>query len=446
MPLGLGLLSGTRTGSASRLRSVGWPVLGMAVLLLVGCDDAVPPTEKAVRPVKLVTAGDLSAMTLSYPGKVEASQKVELAFRVAGRVSELPVKEGDRVEQGALIAQLDTRDFQTRVDAAASELAQAEARLKEMEAGARPEDKLKLDSKVSEKKALYEQAAAELERARTLLRSDAVARSEYDLWNARYQATKEAFYQAQKEREIGLAGARQEEIEAQQALIKALKSQLKAAWDAFDDTTLRAPYTGVIAQRYIEIDQEVRAKEPVVKFQDTDEVVIVIDVPEAEAANLRESDLVSNEVEFAAIKGKRFPIDRVKETATEADPQTQTYRVRLAMRPPENFRILPGMTATVYAVLDPRRVLEAGMTLPPSAVQTSNDGKHFVWVVDPDQMTVSRRELEVTFPSSDVIRVVGGIQAGDQVVTAGGSSLQEGMRVRNFEQVSTTASQEGKLQ
>lgn len=408
-----------------------WLVLGL-LTLITGCTEEVAPVEDA-RPVKIAVVDILASIQLSYPGTVEASDKVELAFRVAGRIAELPVRAGDRVEQGAVVARLDVRDFQNRVNAAESDLQQAQAQLAEMQAGARPEDRLKLDSQVAEAKALYEQAAAELNRSRQLLRTGAEDRSSYDRNVAIHEARRQSYFQAVKDREIGLTGARSEEVDAQLARIASLESQRQAALDAFDDATLRAPYTGVIAQRYVELEQEIQAKEPVVKFQDIDEIVIAIDVSERETANVRITDFVSISVEFAAIPDQRFPIDRVKETTSEADPDTQTYRVRLAMRPPENYRVLPGMTATVHGELILDRIMKPGYAVPPSAIQTANDGTRFVWLVDPETMTVSRRDVEVSFPSGNDVRVVGGISGTDQIVIAGGRTLLDGMKVRDFE-------------
>ena len=73
--------------------------------------------------------------------------------------------------------------------------------------------------------------------------------------------------------------ARQEDIEAQEAEVRGLEGRVVEANVQLKDSTLRAPYDGVIAQRFVEQGQNVRAKEPVVQFQDVDEIDIVVDVP-----------------------------------------------------------------------------------------------------------------------------------------------------------------------
>src|SRR5262245_22638514 len=83
-------------------------------LLAAGCSGTAPPPSDEGRPVKvMVVSAAGEPHVRSFPGKVEASKKVELAFQVPGIIAELPVKEGDTVKKGALIAQLRQKDFET---------------------------------------------------------------------------------------------------------------------------------------------------------------------------------------------------------------------------------------------------------------------------------------------------------------------------------------------
>ena len=95
------------------------PILPIAlsiIYLAVGCSPQEPPRPEVVRPVKtmVVTAGDETHVR-SFPGKVEASKSVELAFQVSGLLVKLPVKEGQKVAKGELIAQLRQDEFQARL-------------------------------------------------------------------------------------------------------------------------------------------------------------------------------------------------------------------------------------------------------------------------------------------------------------------------------------------
>src|SRR6516225_10049676 len=86
--------------------------------------------------------------------------------------------------------------------------------------------------------------------------------------------------------------------------------------------------------------------EPVVRFQD-DELEIIVDVPETVmVADIRTADIVQMVAQASGAPGVQFPVT-IREIAKEADPTTQTFRVRAAMEAPKNVQILPGMTATV---------------------------------------------------------------------------------------------------
>ncbi len=98
------------------------------VFITGGCGKKEEPVKKEVlRPVKTLTiqAAGTSALR-SYPGQVRASRRVDLAFKVAGPLIELPVEEGQEVKKGKLIARILPRDFKIRLDQAKARSLEAE--------------------------------------------------------------------------------------------------------------------------------------------------------------------------------------------------------------------------------------------------------------------------------------------------------------------------------
>lgn len=92
----------------------GWLLLP---LMLAACGEEEEKKPETIRPAKVfhVTTPE-SANSRSFPGKVEASEKADLSFRVPGKIIEFPVREGDQVKEGQLIAKLDPKDYQLVVD------------------------------------------------------------------------------------------------------------------------------------------------------------------------------------------------------------------------------------------------------------------------------------------------------------------------------------------
>lgn len=93
----------------------------MSLLIVTGCGEKEQTKTHEVRPVKVFhIAGPEEVVQRSFPGKVDASSKADLAFLVAGKIIEFPVKEGQKVEKGQLIAKLDPKDFEIALEEAKS--------------------------------------------------------------------------------------------------------------------------------------------------------------------------------------------------------------------------------------------------------------------------------------------------------------------------------------
>lgn len=97
-------------------------------VLLVGCArEEAPEPAPVVRPVKTMVIGMAEGVARSFPGRVEATNQVDLAFRVGGPLIEFPVREGQFVRKDELVARIDPRDFQIRLNAARADFERAQA-------------------------------------------------------------------------------------------------------------------------------------------------------------------------------------------------------------------------------------------------------------------------------------------------------------------------------
>ena len=377
----------------------------------------------------LVAAGN-QPLVRTFPGKVEASKSAELAFQVPGLLVRLPVKEGQKVAKGQLIAQLRQDEFESRLKSVQGQLDQARANLSALQIGERQEERLRREAMLRAANAKLANAKTEFDRYARLVKSSAVSRAEYELAETAYRVAQEDQKAALQSVEKG-STARQEDIDAQQAQVSTIEGRLAEAMLQLRDSTLRAPYDGVVAQRFVEENQTIVANKPVVTFQNTDEIDIVADVPEAAmAADIRSPAVVRMVAEFSTAPGTQFPV-RIKEVAQVADPTTQTFQVRVAMKAPRNVLVLPGMTATVMATY--RRPGAAGgrILVPISAVYKEDTGDQVAWVIGPNQMA-SRRPVKMGAATGGQIEIVDGLRPGDRIVVAGAPFLSEGMKVRDL--------------
>ncbi len=177
-------------------RGNGFSKLARSLLIVIsisnfmaGCSSQPAPSAAVVRPVKttVVVAGEQSR-SRSFPGKVEASKAVELAFQVPGLLINIPVKKGQNVAEGELIAQLRQDEFKARLTALQGQLDQGRAALSALRAGERPEERLRRESQVRAAAARLNNARTEFNRFAQLaqLNASAVARVDYDRAETNY--------------------------------------------------------------------------------------------------------------------------------------------------------------------------------------------------------------------------------------------------------------------
>ena len=232
----------------------------------------------------------------------------------------------------------------------------------------------------------------------------------------------------------------QAEVDQTERDILVAEQDLVKAQKALDDTVLKAPYSGVVASKIAEDFQNVRAKEPILIFQDTSILEIDVNVPERDFIHMtpgmtlqQRTEMVKPKIAVSSIPGKLFPAS-MKSFTTTADPVTRTYKATFTFEKPPTLNILPGMTARVV-LHPPEEVLRgmqqmSGMLVPAVATAADENGNAYVWRVDRDTMKVSRTPVTLGMMSGADIRITGGLDDGDRIAISGAAHLQEGMQVR----------------
>jgi RND family efflux transporter MFP subunit len=264
----------------NRSRQSGWLRLAGALVLL----GAVPfaesaPAGDAPAPLVPLYVVGQEEELLAIPGTVQAARRSELAFQFGGLLVERPVVAGQRVTAGTVLARLDPRDFEARLSLEQSRLNLARAN--------------------------YERFSR-LRGSRTSPVSDA-------------------------------------EVDRSRSLFEIAEVSTAQARKNLQDTTLRAPFDGVVAVVLVDNHTQIRARQPIVTVEAADVLEVIIDLPERVVARVRTvpRDQPVGEVEFAVLPARRFPVT-LGEIATRADPATQTFRVTLALERPRDVNLLPG--------------------------------------------------------------------------------------------------------
>lgn len=412
--------------------------LGLTILitwslisLITGCSPSTTVDTQLVRPVKtsFVTSG-AETQRLTFPGKVVAARTAELSFLVSGFLVELPATEGQRFAKGEMIAQLRQDEFQTQVRIAQSQLDRAQSDLSALRAGERAEQRERLEAQVRAADATLANAEAEYNRHTGLLKSGAISRAVYDRVETAFRVAQEELTSARQLLEKSLV-ARQETIDSKEAEVRGLEARLSESKLQLKDSTIYAPYDGVIARRFVERRQTVRAQAPIVLFQSLEEIHIAVDVPEAiMTTEIRTAEAERIIAEFTGVPGRQFPV-KVAEVAQIADPVTQTFNVRFSMNVPTDVNLLPGMTARVTMFLSPPQAHKQAVLVPVASVTRDSTGESLVWLIEKDN-SVTRRPVKIGEPTGDQINILEGLQPGDRIAVSGVSFLRQGMKIRDL--------------
>jgi len=393
--------------------------------------EAPPPLVRPAKVIVLETAAD--AADRSYAGKVRPTQEVELSFRVAGPLVEFSVKGAQEVAKGEILGRIDPRDFEVNLRTVEGQLDSARAELKAMVTGARAEDIEKLKAEVARTQAEFDRAEADYQRFKKAGETNAVSKSEVDRMFQMKERAGALLTSARENLKIGQVGARQEDIDAKNAQIRALEASRDSAADQLEYTILKAPFAGKVARTYIENFQHVLAQESILSLQDVSTIEIEADIPESVVAGAKREMVERFVVRFDFLPDREFEA-KFSEAETDADPRTQTYRVTFVMPNPEDVRILGGMSAMVSAELKSGAGLGGeAWKVPAGAILSDQQGNSFVWKVDQAKMTVEKVAVVLGDVVGNWVLLTSGVARGDMIVTAGVHHLQPGTKIRRLE-------------
>jgi RND family efflux transporter MFP subunit len=185
-------------------------------------------------------------------------------------------------------------------------------------------------------------------------------------------------------------------------------------------TSIRAPFSGFVSERLVRVGNLVTRLEPVFRITSYDPLLAVLHVPERELRVLKKGLPVSVSVD--AWPGKMFE-GEVTRISPVIDPETGTFRVTAEIVDSGN-KLKPGLFGRVQVLYD---FHEDATVIPRSAVISEDDQNH-VFVIAENGIA-SRRAIELGYEKDGLVEIISGIEVGEQVVTAGKGSLNNGTAV-----------------
>ncbi len=319
-----------------------------------------------------------------YPGEFVSDGMAELSSEVAGRVKEVNVRLGDKVAKGDALATVDPVSYQQRVRELQASVSLSNASLEE--------------SKVA-----LENMRRELDRKKPLLAQKLVTEREIEDLEARVR------------------GAEQR-LEIARATVQQNQARLGSARDSLSDTTVRAPFHGTIAERYVDVGAHVGPGQPMFRVVDDQEIYLRLRVPETESGLVTAG--MGVEIRVDALGGQKVS-GTVGRVAPAVDPATRTLRVDVVSAEGADWAGLkPGMYARARLQLGER---SDALTLDNQAILKARDASRYVWLVEDGK--ADKRIITTGLQGRSKTEVVDGLTEADRVVLRGVEKLRPGSEV-----------------
>jgi RND family efflux transporter MFP subunit len=364
-----------------------------------------PGDAKATRKVKTARVEETPfGEAVNANGTLAAYDQTTVSVKVPGRLRYINVDLGSVVKRGQAIAQVESADYNLRIQQAEAALAQARARVGLSADG--QDDKVNPEETgtVRQASAVLDEARLSRQRAAKLIEQGIIARSEFDTVDATYKVAMSRYQDAI------------EEIRNRQALLAQRRSELSLARQQLTDTNVIAPIDGIVQEKRVSVGEYLAAGAAIVDIVQMDPLRLRAEVPEREAHDVR----AGQNVRVTIDGDTNVYIGQIKRLSPVIAQQTRMLMVEADVR--NNGKLRPGSFAHAEIVTNDARMV---VTVPNSAIVTFAGIEKVIVVqngkAQEKPVTTGRRSGEWT-------EIVSGVNLGDQVVVDPGN-LQSGQAV-----------------
>jgi HlyD family secretion protein len=368
------------------------------------------------KPVETYEAvrGDL-VQTVVASGRVATPQRVSVGAVITGRVTRIPVREGQSVRRDDVLIELDSDDERAAVDQARGAVAQAEAKLRQLRELGLPA----AEQALVQAQANYTQARQQYERAMELKTKGFVSQAALDDAQRNLNVAESQLRAAQLQVESNQPAGSDFAL-ARTALAQA-RAALGLAQARLDQTVIRAPVDGTLIGRGVEPGNVVQAGKELMVLAPAGETQIVVQIDEKNLAQLKPG-------QRALASADAFPKERFAAELFYINPGIDALRgsveVKLRVASPPDY-LRQDMTVSVDIEIARRNDT---MVVPADAVHDANGAQP--WVLAVDGWRAQRRAVKLGLKGDGRVEVLEGVAAGDRLVPASAAAVKSGQRVR----------------
>lgn len=341
-------------------------------------------------------------------GTVRAKNTTVLSSRIMGTVISLRVREGDRVNAGQALIEIDNREAAAQLQKAQAGLRQAEQAVAEADQAGNAAQSAKAAAEANKRLAV-----ATLARYQTLLDRKSVSPQEFDEVKARASVAEAEADRAGKMLEMLAAKKRQAQAQIDQAKADITSAQVFAGF-----ARVITPISGIVTAKQIEIGSTATPGAPLLTIEDNSRYRLEAAVEESQVGKIKLKDRAR--VKIDAIGGEELE-GTVAEILPSADPMSRSYTVKIDVSA-QSLR--SGLYGTAQFLSGQRQAI----AIPTKAI-TQRGQLNGVFVVD--DANIARLRLVKTGKTfGDRVEVLSGLNEGERIAVDGVTKLNDGVKVQ----------------
>jgi HlyD family secretion protein len=290
-------------------------------------------------------------------GNIEIT-KVDVSFKIPGRVIKRLVTEGDHLQEGEDIALLDDQEILQEIALRQAQVQESEARLQEIVRGYLPEEIAQAKARQDQAKANFENQKNDFARQKNLLETDVISQKEFELAKASYHVAEAKLLEAKESYRLLKKGARPEKVDQAKANLKASKEALNLAKTKLDQTLIKAPILGYVISENVEAGEVVSAGTSIVTIGNLQKAWLRAYISEKDLGKVKLGQKVMITTDSYPEKEYIGQVSFISPQAefTPKNVQTEKERVKLVYRikvdiDNQSQELKPGMPANGLIIL-----------------------------------------------------------------------------------------------
>jgi len=298
------------------------------------------------------------AAFIKVSGNIEATE-VDVGFKVSGRIVSRFYEEGDWVEQGKVLAKLDDEDLRNRLEVARATLMSAQARLRKLLAGSRPEEIKQAEASLHQTQSDLKNKQIQYDRMQGLYERGVIAKEAFDNAETTYKIAQATVQVAAENYQLVKEGPRKEDIEDARAQVEQARASVKLNETQLGYATLYSPISGVVLVKSGEIGEVVNPGTSILTIADVENVWLKAYIPETDlgkvkwgqdvivTTDLRPQKEYRGRISFISSQAEFTP----KQIQTEKERVTLVYRIKVDISN-KDHELKPGMPADGRILLE----------------------------------------------------------------------------------------------